>query len=260
MEGADDVFGALLAQRTHRLHAFVHIGLEVVVIAVDAEREPAVYGKQLTLALLAVGDAVFLQRGIGAFNALLAEVLHVVVGGGHEIHAALDKDVGIGRRREEIPLFGGVQLAVGEGALQIGDREIVGFEILHGVGIGVGVVLAHAPRVGDGRAGKLVRGEGVVADDGDEVVAFFERGLLHRRGIGPGIGFLSCLRLLRSRLREQALLRIKARGGGILGQRTLTEGQRQPQQREGEKKNDGPASHMLHLPTSPQPQLEYQLE
>ena len=95
VEGTDNIFrpvGAKLADGCRRL---VRVWLQVVIVAVDANGEPAGGGDKLALPFLAEGNAVIVQRHVGEFLAGGAEVPHVVVGGCDKVHAALVQDLGV---------------------------------------------------------------------------------------------------------------------------------------------------------------------
>ena len=192
VEHADNVIRPLVFQLGHGLDGLVRVRLKIVVGSVDAKFDAVFALHDLGLIFNAVGQAHGLKRGAGVVHTGLIEVVAVVVGGGHKVHAALGQDVGIIAAGDKIEHGHGVivgQVPVGEGALQVGDGEFIAFKILHGVGERIGKIPVHlVDKVGGVGAGA----QSAVANGGKgEILRFrlrlgnrLRRGLRFRRSLG----------------------------------------------------------------------------
>ena len=225
-------------------------------MAVNADLQPARSGDDLRLVVLAVGDAVVLQRLPGVALARVVEVVAVVVGRGDEVDAALGQDIGGGGRGAEIEIFDRAQPLVGEGTLEIAEGVFVVKEVLLDVGEGIAEVTVHRPLKIHGNAGGA--GQRQIADKGeDEALGLglrgrLRRGLSRRLGRGGGIGRHVDRR--RERIRG-------SRGRGARNhvddgpasekriQKTAAQGKQQRQRKQRENK-DKTAKDLFHLSTT----------
>ena len=181
VKGAEHKLGPLCAQLSDGLRGGALAGVVVPVGTVDAQGQAAFRGEQLGLAVLAIGDAPGFQGGKGILGASLPKVVHVVVGGGDEIHPARKENLGPVGGGAEIEGLGGIHHLVGEGTLQVGKGEIIAVKIIDGVGEGIGIVPVHTHGVVVGALlpQHLVGGEGAVPHEGERKI--FRLGLRRRR-------------------------------------------------------------------------------
>ncbi len=143
VEHAYDVVRALLTQRLHGGHGLVRfpVGAHIVARSVYAELKAVLRRDDLRLPLRAVGQPGGGQRLQCALQSGLTEVEAVVVCRRHEVHAALDHYVRVGRRRAEVEHLPGSELLVGQRAFKVRKRVFVVLEVLHGIRERIGVII-----------------------------------------------------------------------------------------------------------------------
>ena len=188
MESHDDILCAVGFHLIYRIHTFIRCRDKVTVVnieaAVDADLYAILSRDYLRLTDLAVGQTGVIQRCICILNALITEVVEVVVRRRDEIDPALKQDVYIRRGRAEIER--GVsdrrQASVRESAFKVCKGIFIVGEVLNGICEGISVVIPDLIEV---ILRILVRRKGAVADEGQGEIlrsGFRRRGRSRRRG------------------------------------------------------------------------------
>ena len=182
VESHDDILCAVGFHLIYRIHTFIRCRDKVTVVNIEAAVDANLYAilsrDYLRLTDLAVGQAGVIQRCICILNALITEVVEVVVRRRDEIDPALKQDVYIRRGRAEIKR--GVpdrrQVSVGEGTFKVCEGILIVGKVLNGICKGISVVIPDLIEI---ILRILVRREGAVADEGQCEIL---RGGFRRRG------------------------------------------------------------------------------